>query len=164
MQIAILSFFHYFTPMFKKRESVFEIEEGKFLSPKFDNNGLIPVTTTDSSSGELLMHGFMNSEALKKTIETKEAHYWSRSRSELWKKGESSGHIQKVVDIRVDCDQDAICLIVEQIGAACHVGYYSCFHRSVELGASLDMRKIRLVKNEDNKKYDPSLVYGAKDK
>ena len=82
--------------MFKKRESVFEIEEGKFLSPKFDNDGLIPVTTTDSSSGELLMHGFMNSEALKKTIETKEAHYWSRSRKALWQKGKTSGFVQKV--------------------------------------------------------------------
>ena len=80
MQIAILSFFHYFIVLFKKRENVFEVEEGKFLSPKFDNDGLIPVTTTDRSSGELLMHGYMNAESLKKTIETKEAHYWSRSK------------------------------------------------------------------------------------
>ena len=83
MQIAILSFFHYFTLMFKKRESVFEVEEGKFLSPKFDKEGLIPVTASDSSSGDLLMHGYMNEEALIKTIETKEAHYWSRSRKEI---------------------------------------------------------------------------------
>ena len=80
MQIAILSFFHYFSYMFKKRDSVFEVEEGKFLSPKFDSQGLIPVITTDSKTGEVLMHGYMNSEALKKTIETKEAHFWSRSR------------------------------------------------------------------------------------
>ena len=78
MQIAILSFFHYFSIMFKKRDSVFEVEEGRFLSPKFDDQGLIPVITTDSKTGEVLMHGYMNSEALKKTIETKEAHYWSR--------------------------------------------------------------------------------------
>ena len=83
MQIAILSFFHYFSNMFKKRESVFEVEEGKFLSPKFDSQGLIPVITTDSKTGEVLMHGYMNTEALKKTIETKEAHYWSRSRKSM---------------------------------------------------------------------------------
>jgi phosphoribosyl-AMP cyclohydrolase len=81
--------------MFKKRENIFEVEEGKFLSPKFDVNGLISVTTTDSSSGDLLMHGFMNEEALKKTIETKEAHYWSRSRKALWHKGKTSGFVQK---------------------------------------------------------------------
>lgn len=149
---------------FAQRGTVKEVEEGSMLMPKFGEDGLIPCITTDVDTGVILMFAYMNSEALTKTIQTREAHYWSRSRSELWKKGESSGHIQKVVDIRVDCDQDAICLIVEQIGATCHVGYYSCFHRSVELGASLDMRRIRLVKNEDNKKYDPSLVYGTKDK
>ena len=95
MQIAILSFFHYFSYMFKKRDSVFEVEEGKFLSPKFDNQGLIPVITTDSKTGEVLMHGYMNSEALKKTIETKEAHYWSRSRKSIWHKGKTSGFTQK---------------------------------------------------------------------
>ena len=87
MQIAILSFFHYFTHMFKKRESIFEVEEGKFLSPKFDKNGLIPVTTSDHKSGDVLMHGYMNEEALKQTIEKKEACYWSRSRKALWHKG-----------------------------------------------------------------------------
>ena len=84
MQIAILSFFYYFTPMFKKRESIFEVEEGKFLAPKFDEDGLIPVTTTDNKSGDVLMQSYMNREALKKTIETKEAYYWSRSRNVLW--------------------------------------------------------------------------------
>ena len=160
MQIAILSFFHYFTPMFKKRESVFEIEEGKFLSPKFDNDGLIPVTTTDSSSGELLMHGFMNSEALKKTIETKEAHYWSRSRKALWHKGKTSGLIQKVKEIRIDDDQDSVWLKVEVIwGASCHVGYRSCFYRSIPLE---DQNSIELkLKFEETKKvFDPDEVYG----
>ena len=99
MQIAILSFFHYFTPMFKKRESVFEIEEGKFLSPKFDEKGLIPVTTTDHKSGEVLMHGYMNPKAFTMSIETGEAHYWSRSRKCLWKKGETSGLTQKIKEI-----------------------------------------------------------------
>ena len=149
---------------FVQRGTVKEVEEGSVLMPKFDENGLIPCIATDAQTGVVLMFAYMNPEALTKTIQTREAHYWSRSRSELWKKGESSGHIQKVVDIRVDCDQDAICLIVEQKGAACHVGYYSCFHRSVQLDASLDMRNIRLIKNETNKKYDPSLVYGVIDK
>ena len=83
--------------MFKKRENVAAVEEGKLLSPKFDNNGLIPVVTTDCSNGEVLMHGYMNSVALKKTIESKEAHYWSRSRNEIWRKGQTSGFVQKVV-------------------------------------------------------------------
>ena len=128
MQIAILSFFHYFTPMFKKRESVFEIEEGKFLAPKFDEKGLIPVTTTDHKSGEVLMQGYMNQEALKLTIEKKEACYWSRSRNALWHKGRTSGFVQKVIDIRIDDDQDSLWLIVDICnGASCHVGYKSCF-------------------------------------
>ena len=115
--------------MFKKRENVFEVEEGKFLSPKFDDNGLIPVTTTDSISGELLMHGYMNAEALKKTIETKEAHYYSRSRKAIWHKGKTSGFTQKVSEIRIDDDQDSIWLTVDiGDGASCHVGYLSLIH------------------------------------
>ena len=123
MQIAILSFFHYFSYMFKKRDSVFEVEEGKFLSPKFDSQGLIPVITTDIKTGEVLMHGYMNSEALKKTIETKEAHYWSRSRNSIWHKGKTSGFTQKVIQIRIDDDQDSVWLSVDiGNGASCHVG------------------------------------------
>ena len=122
MQIAILSFFHYFSYMFKKRDSVFEVEEGKYLSPKFDSKGLIPVVTTDNKTGEVLMHGYMNSEALKKTIETKEAHYWSRSREAIWHKGKTSGFTQKVIQIRIDDDQDSIWLSVDiGDGASCHV-------------------------------------------
>ena len=113
MHIAILSFFHYFTHMFRKRESVFEVEEGKFLSPKFDAEGLIPVVTTDYKSGDVLMHGYMNEDALKKTIQTKEAHYWSRSRKALWHKGKSSGFIQKVIEIRIDDDQDSLLIKVD---------------------------------------------------
>ena len=92
--------------MFKKRENVAAIEEGNLLSPKFDNDGLIPVITTDCKTGEVLMQGYMNSEVIKKTIETKEAHYWSRSRKEVWHKGETSGFVQKVVELRIDDDQD----------------------------------------------------------
>ena len=113
MQIAILSFFHYFTLMFKKRESIFEVEEGKFLAPKFDEYGLMPVTTTDGNSGEVLMQGYMNEEALKKTIVTKEAHYWSRSRNILWHKGKTSGFVQKVIELRIDDDQDALWMTVD---------------------------------------------------
>ena len=160
MQIAILSFFHYFTPMFKKRESVFEVEEGKFLSPKFDKDGLIPVTTTDHKSGGVLMHGYMNEEALKQTIEKKEACYWSRSRNALWQKGKTSGFVQKVIDIRIDDDQDALWMIVDiGDGASCHVGYKSCFYRSIPLGKINNSEEVKLEFKEKEKKFDPEKVY-----
>ena len=112
--------------MFKKRENVADIEEGNLLSPKFNNDGLIPVITTDFKTKEVLMQGFMNSEALKKTIETKEAHYWSRSRKKVWHKGETSGFVQKGVEMRIDDDQDSIWMSVDiGDGASCHVGYKS---------------------------------------
>ena len=160
MQIAILSFFHYFNYMFKKRDSIFEVEEGKFLSPKFDNQGLIPVITTDSKTGEVLMHGYMNSEALKKTIETKEAHYWSRSRKSIWHKGKTSGFTQKVIQIRIDDDQDSVWLSVDiGNGASCHVGYKSCFYRSIPLGKIDQSEKIEMKFEEKEKKFDPEKVY-----
>jgi phosphoribosyl-AMP cyclohydrolase len=160
MQIAILSFFHYFSNMFKKRESVFEVEEGKFLSPKFDSQGLIPVITTDSKTGEVLMHGYMNTEALKKTIETKEAHYWSRSRKSIWHKGKTSGFTQKVIQIRIDDDQDSVWLSVDiGNGASCHVGYKSCFYRSIPLGKIDQSEKVEMKFEEKEKKFDPEKVY-----
>ena len=160
MQIAILSFFHYFSYMFKKRDSVFEVEEGKFLSPKFDSQGLIPVITTDSKTGEVLMHGYMNSEALKKTIETKEAHYWSRSRKSIWHKGKTSGFTQKVIQIRIDDDQDSVWLSVDiGNGASCHVGYRSCFYRSIPLGKIDHSEKVEMKFEEKEKKFDPEKVY-----
>ena len=160
MQIAILSFFHYFSYMFKKRDSVFEVEEGKFLSPKFDSQGLIPVITTDSKTGEVLMHGYMNSEALKKTIETKEAHYWSRSRKSIWHKGKTSGFTQRVIQIRIDDDQDSIWLSVDiGNGASCHVGYRSCFYRSIPLGKIDQSEKVEMKFEEKEKKFDPEKVY-----
>ena len=146
--------------MFKKRDSVFEVEEGKFLSPKFDDKGLIPVVTTDSKTGEVLMHGYMNSEALKKTIETKEAHYWSRSRKAIWHKGKTSGFSQKVIQIRVDDDQDSIWLSVDiGDGASCHVGYKSCFYRSIPLGKIKETEKVEMKFEEKEKKFDPEKVY-----
>ena len=160
MQIAILSFFHYFTSMFKNRESIFEVEEGKFLSPRFDKDGLIPVTTTDSKSGDVLMQSYMNKEALKKTIETKEAYYWSRSRNTLWQKGKTSGFVQKVLDFRIDDDQDSLWMSVDiGDGASCHVGYKSCFYRSIPLGPIENTEKIELEFKEKKKKFDSKKVY-----
>ena len=146
--------------MFKKRENVADIEEGSLLSPKFDNDGLIPVITTDHQTREVLMQGFMNSEALKKTIETKEAHYWSRSRKEVWHKGETSGFKQKVIEMRIDDDQDSIWMSVDiGKGASCHVGYRSCFYRSIPLGKINNARNIEMKFEEKEKKFDPEKVY-----
>jgi phosphoribosyl-AMP cyclohydrolase len=144
--------------MFKDRTSVFEVEEGKFLSPKFDENGLIPVITTDFKTKEILMHGFMNEEAFKKTIQTKEAHYWSRSRKSIWHKGKTSGFVQKIKFIRIDDDQDAVWIGVDiGDGASCHVGYNSCFYRSIPLNEQKD--PIEMVFEETEKKFDPEVVY-----
>ena len=146
--------------MFKNRTSVFEVEEGKILSPKFDQNGLIPVVTTDDKTGEVLMHGYMNDLALKKTIETKEAHYWSRSKNALWHKGMKSGFVQKVIDLRIDDDQDALWMSVDiGNGASCHVGYKSCFYRSIPLGPIKNTKGIELNFKEKKKKFDPEKVY-----
>ena len=149
--------------MFKKRENVKEIEEGKLLSPKFDNDGLIPVVTTCANTKEILMHGYMNVEALRLTIETKEAHYWSRSRKEVWHKGETSGFVQKVIEIRIDDDQDSIWMSVDiGDGASCHVGYKSCFYRTVPLGKIEKTEKIEMEFKDKKKKFDPKIVYKGK--
>ena len=146
--------------MFKKRENVTEIEEGKYFSPKFNNEGLIPVIVVDVKTKEILMHGYMNNEALKKTIETKEAHYWSRSRKKIWHKGQISGFKQKVIEMRVDDDQDAMWVTVDiGNGASCHVGYRSCFYRSIPLGKIKDSKKIEIDFKEKNKIFDPKKIY-----
>ena len=146
--------------MFKKRENVAEIEEGNLLSPKFDNDGLIPVIAICSQTKDILMHGYMNTEALKKTIETKEAHYFSRSRKQIWHKGKTSGFTQKVTEIRIDDDQDSIYLTVDiGTGSSCHVGYRSCFYRSIPLGKIDDAKKIEMKFEEKEKKFDPKKVY-----
>ena len=146
--------------MFKKRDNIKEVEEGKFLSPKFDENGLIPVITTDFKTGGILMHGYMNDEALKKTIENKEVYYWSRSRKKIWHKGKISGFVQKVKEIRIDDDQDSIWLSVDiGNGASCHVGYRSCFYRSIPLGKIENTQKIEMQFEENKKVFDPSKVY-----
>ena len=146
--------------MFKKRHTIKEVEEGKYLSPKFDESGLIPVITSNFKTGNILMHGYMNSEALKKTIETKEAHYWSRSRKKIWRKGQVSGFVQKVKEIRIDDDQDAIWLVVDiGNGASCHVGYRSCFYRSIPLGKIKNEEELEMEFKETEKTFDPEKVY-----
>ena len=146
--------------MFKKRDNIKEVEEGKYLSPKFDENGLIPVVTTDFQTGDILMHGYMNDEALKKTIETKEVHYWSRSRKKIWRKGQVSGFVQIVKEIRIDDDQDSVWLSVDiGNGASCHVGYRSCFYRSIPLGTIKNEEELEMEFNEKEKIFDPKKVY-----
>jgi len=146
--------------MFKKRNNIKEIEEGKYLQPKFDENGLIPVITKDHKSGDILMHGYMNDESLKKTIETKEAHYWSRSRKKIWHKGQISGFFQLVKEITIDDDQDSICLSVDiGNGASCHVGYRSCFYRSIPLGKNQNLNDLQMKFKEKEKIFDPKKVY-----
>lgn len=143
---------------FAERTTKAEIEEGTGFAPKFDEHGLIPCITTDHETGEPLMFAFMNAEALKQTIALGEAVYWSRSRGELWHKGATSGHVQKVVEMRVDCDQDAIWLRVDPQGkGSCHVGYRSCFFRSVPLGEGCPVLQFE----ETEKLFDPEAVYGA---
>ena len=146
--------------MFKKRDNIKDVEEGKYLSPKFDENGLIPVITTDFQTGDILMHGYMNVEALKKTIETKEAHYWSRSRKKIWHKGQVSGFVQIVKEIRIDDDQDSVWLSVDiGSGASCHVGYRSCFYRSIPLGKIKNEEELEMEFKEKEKIFDPKKVY-----
>ena len=146
--------------MFKKRDNIRDVEEGKYLSPKFDENDLIPVITTDFQTGDILMHGYMNDEALKKTIETKEAHYWSRSRKKIWHKGQVSGFVQIVKEIRIDDDQDSVWLSVDiGSGASCHVGYRSCFYRSIPLGKIKNEEELEMEFKEKEKIFDPKKVY-----
>ena len=144
---------------FEKRKSIEQVEESTELAPKFDEKGLIPVVTTDFSSGEVLMQGYMNEEAFKKTISLGEAVYFSRSRQALWHKGKTSGLIQKIKEIRIDDDQDCVWLRVDvKGGASCHVGYRSCFYRSIPMDN--DKSKVVLKFEENEKVFDPSEVYG----
>ena len=150
---------------FQPRRSIEQVEEGSELAPKFDNRGLITVVTTDACTGELLMQGFMNAEALGLTIKTGEAHYYSRSRQVLWHKGATSGFVQSVRELLVDDDQDCIWLRVDVTGgASCHVGYRSCFYRRVPVGDDFDANTtdghINLQWTDTEKVFDPQEVYG----
>ena len=144
---------------FEQRKSIEQVEESTELAPKFDQDGLIPVVTTDFNSGEVLMQGYMNEEAFKKTISFGEAVYYSRSRKTLWHKGKTSGLVQKIKEIRIDDDQDSVWLRVDvHGGASCHVGYRSCFYRSVPFGVSDSSVVLRFEEKE--KVFDPKKVYG----
>ncbi len=137
-------------------EAVNGIEEGMVLHPRFDADGLVTCVTTDVADGAVLMVAHMDAEALRKTIDSGEAWYFSRSRQRLWRKGESSGHVQRVIELRVDCDQDAVWLRVEQHGAACHTGRRSCFYRAAVQGEG-DSQK--LVPVDADRLFDPAEVY-----
>ena len=139
-----------------------QVEESQSLAPKFDQEGLIPVVTTDFTSGEVLMQGYMNAESFSMTLELAEAVYFSRSRKQIWHKGKTSGLVQKIKEIRIDDDQDCIWLRVEvEGGASCHVGYRSCFYRSIPFGNQLKGDDKILLKFEENEKvFDPNEVYG----
>ena len=144
---------------FEERKTIKQVEESTELAPKFDQDGLIPVVTTDFSSGEVLMQGYMNDEAFKKTISTGEAVYYSRSRKTLWHKGKTSGLAQNIKEIRIDDDQDCVWLRVDvKGGASCHVGYRSCFYRSVPFKGDGSKTILRFEENE--KVFDPKEVYG----
>jgi phosphoribosyl-AMP cyclohydrolase len=145
--------------VFHRRVSVEQVEEDTVLAPKFDERGLLTVVTTDAGTGELLMLGYMNAEALRLTLSTGEAHYWSRSRQAVWHKGATSGLVQQVVEARIDDDQDAVWLrvAVAGLGASCHVGYRSCFYRRMPLG---EQAGGPLVFTESRKVFDPKEVYG----
>jgi phosphoribosyl-AMP cyclohydrolase len=141
-------------------DSKTDIEEGTMFAPRFDADGLLPVVATSAATGEVLMLAYMNEEALARTIATGEAHYWSRSRNRLWRKGENSGNVQRVVELRTDCDQDALWLKVETggTGAACHTGRRSCFYRAVPVGAAPG-GGLALHFVDAARQFDPETVY-----
>lgn len=150
------------TPAFPVAASPHELEEGTVLAPRFDASGLVTCIAVDAATGEVLMLAHMNAQALALTMETGEAHYYSRSRQALWKKGETSGHTQKVSEIRIDCDQDAVLLKVTMggTGAACHTGRRSCFYRTIPIGAA-PSAATPLAFTGDAPRFDPKAVYGA---
>ncbi len=144
---------------FPPRGNVAEVEEGDCLQPLFDERGLIPCIAQDAASGEVLMLGWMNREALALTIETGYAHYWSRSRLKLWRKGEQSGQAQAVEAILIDDDQDCLLIKVRLTGgASCHVGYRSCFYRALAWQPGTTDFRLRFL--ETHKVYDPVVAYG----
>ena len=148
---------------FGKRDNKETVETGTAFAPKFGKDGLIPTVTQDASSGEILMVAYMNEESLRQTLSQKEAVYYSRSRNNLWHKGSTSGHIQKVIEMRTDCDQDVILLKVEQVGpGCCHAGYASCFYRKIPIGEELEESAEEGIAQLDaceEQTYDPEQVY-----
>ena len=150
--------------IFAQRRTIEQVEEGHELAPKFDAQGLIAAVTTDYTTGELLMVGYMNAEALTRTIDSGEAHYFSRSRQALWHKGATSGLVQKVRALLIDDDQDCVWLRVDMTGgASCHVGYRSCFYRHVPVGRDAQSAHgpLPLTFTETEKVFDPEVVYAG---
>ena len=146
---------------FEKRKNIKQVEESTDFAPKFGSDGLIPAVTTDFESGELLMQGYMNKEAFVQTLKSGEAVYYSRSRKSLWHKGKKSGFIQTIKEIRIDDDQDCVWLrVTVNGGSSCHVGYRSCFYRSIPFGQSANKSKVILEFKEKEKVFDPKEVYG----
>lgn len=141
-----------------------EVEEGHSLTPRFDAAGTIAAVATDADTGEVLMLAWMNAEALALTIRTGEAHFWSRSRQRLWRKGEDSGNVLAVVEMRTDCDQDAIWMRVRMggQGAACHTGHQTCFYRRIPVGGAAQGAAPRLEHAGTRRVFDPGKVYGSK--
>ena len=151
------------TSVFPSRTTTADIELGTILQPKFGPDGLIPCITTDHGTNEVLMFAFMNAEALARTLQTKKATYWSRSRQKLWIKGEESGHAQLVKELRVDCDQDVLLLKVENVGgAACHKGYPSCFYRKLADDANAAEPASLRLEFAARRVFDPATVYKKK--
>ncbi len=151
------------TPVFARPRDKHELETGTSFTPAFDDRGLIPAIATDVQTGDVLMMAWMNEQALALSIETGVAHYWSRSRNKLWKKGESSGNTQTIIELLTDCDQDTIWMKVRQNGlaAACHVGYKSCFYRAVPTGKTAP-ENLSLEFREKAPVFDPDEVYNKK--
>lgn len=145
--------------LFPRIEDKTEREEGDVFAPAFDAHGLLPVIVTSAETGEVLMFAYMNEEALARSIETGEAHYWSRSRDTLWRKGETSGNTQRIVEMRTDCDQDVLWITVTMTGtgACCHTGRVSCFYRTVPFGKEAGQK---LVPANAARRFDPEAVYG----
>lgn len=142
-----------------ERKDKKDVEERPVFAPKFDSDGLIPAIAMDATTKEPLMLAYMNEESLLKTLEIGEAVYYSRSRQEIWHKGATSGHVQKIIEIRTDCDQDALILYVDQIGAgACHTGRSTCFYRAVDLASSKDPAALKFT--ETDLSFNPDSVYG----
>ncbi len=145
---------------FAERAGKDELELGSAFAPKFGDDGTIPAITTDADSGEVLMFAFMNRESLSLSIQTGIVHYWSRSRNQLWKKGETSGNLQHIVEMRTDCDQDVLLVRVHMDGdgASCHQGYKSCFYRSLKAVGN-NTSGPELVFNDADRLFDPDEVY-----
>lgn len=149
-------------PLFATRESIEQVELGEAFAPRFDPAGLMPAIVTNVENGQVLMLGYMSAEAVEQTLKTRQAHFWSRSRQALWRKGEHSGFTQTVERMLVDDDQDALILVVRLDGpGSCHVGFQSCFYREIDFASLTDKAPVRLIRNEHERAFDADAVYAG---